>query len=115
MIKRINGSSENSTGTGFLILSKELFMNSKPTNITKNATIRPEIYSIRQCPKGCSLSAGLLESLKPKMVTNEAPTSERLLKASAITAILLTKSPAVILIKNKTRFTKIPTTPPRYP
>ena len=90
-------------------------MNSKPTNITKNATISPEIYSILPCPKGCSLSAGLPESLNPNIVTNEAPTSERLLKASAITAILLTKNPAVILIENKIIFTKMPTIPPRYP
>lgn len=79
----------------------KIFINCRPTNITMKATISAERYSIRPWPKGCSLSAGLFESLKPKIVIKEEAASERLLKASAMIAILETITPteSFIIIK----------------
>lgn len=51
----------------------------------------------------------------PKIVIKEDAASERLLKASAIIAILETRSPTESFIINKSTFTKIPTIPPNIP
>ncbi len=73
------------------------------------------MYSILPCPKGCFLSAGLEASLKPKNVIIDDAASDKLLKASAVTAILLDIKPTEILTMNKNIFAKIPTTLAKYP
>ena len=80
-----------------------------------NATIRAEIYSILPCPNGCSLSAGILANLKPIMVITEEPASDKLLKASAVIAILAEINPTENFIKNKIILTIIPTILAKYP
>jgi hypothetical protein len=110
---RMNGIISNLTGVGFIILSKEALINWKPTIITIKETIRAEIYSNRPCPKGCSSSAGLLASLKPTIVIIDDAASDRLLKASAVTAILPEISPIDSFIANKIALTIIPIIPPR--
>ena len=91
---------------------KDVFINSKPTKITIKETISPEIYSSLPCPKGCSLSAGLLASLKPRIVITEEATSERLLKASAVIAMLFDIIPITSLVAKRIKFSIIPTKPP---
>ena len=56
-----------------------------PISSTRNATTSAAIYSILPCPKGCSLSAGLLAIFTPTSPTMEEPASDRLLNASART------------------------------
>lgn len=51
------------------------------------ATISPDTYSIRPWPNGCSESGFAPASLNPISVTAEDPASDRLLNASAVTAI----------------------------
>ena len=71
------------------------------------------MYSILPCPKGCSASAGLSESLNPTIVIIEEPASDKLLKASAIIAILEVISPTESFIRKRRRLESIPTIPPR--
>ncbi len=71
---------------GWRILSKEDVSNSNPTRIINISTIKPEIYSSRPCPKGCSLSTGFAAKRKPINVTTDEPASEMLLNASAMMA-----------------------------
>ena len=49
------------------------------------------------------------------IVTTELKTSDKLLKASAVTARELDKIPTTNFIENKIIFIMIPTTPPRNP
>ena len=113
--RSINGTISNLTSVGFIILSKEDFINCKPTSITKNATNKADKYSILPCPKGCSASAGLSAILKPTIVITEDAASDKLLKASADTAIEPTNKPTKSLTKNKIILTIIPTIPPNVP
>jgi len=105
----------NSTFSGFIILSNELFSNCKPTEKIINDTTRADIYSNLPCPCGCSLSGGRLLNLAPIIETSEDPKSVRLLKASEITAILFINIPTDNLSKNKNRLETIPTTPANTP
>ena len=50
--------------------------------------IKAEIYSALPCPKGCSLSAGLTDTLVPIKLITEDAASDRLLNPSDITEIL---------------------------
>ena len=86
-----------------------------PTSIIAKETTKPVIYSTLPCPKGCSLSAGVLESLKPISVTIDDPASERLLNASATIEIDAVNTPAANLPANKKRFKTIPTAPLKTP
>ncbi|GAA0733526.1 hypothetical protein GCM10008906_04520 [Clostridium oceanicum] len=89
---------------------KEDFINSTPTNKTIKDTINPDKYSILPCPKGCSLSAGFEASLNPKNVIIEEAASDKLLNASAMTAILFEISPINNFAINNNTLHKIPTT-----
>ena len=44
----------SSTGSGWMIFSKELFTSSKPIKIMTIETTKPEIYSNLPCPNGWS-------------------------------------------------------------
>jgi hypothetical protein len=93
----------------------ELLNNVKPTCNTKKATANAAIYSNLPCPKGCSLSAGLLASFTPKKLIMEEAASERLLKASAVTEILLMIHPTVSFTANRVILQTIPTILDRIP
>ena len=77
--------------------------------------MNPVRYSMRSCPKGWSLSAGLPDNLKPINVTTDDPASERLLMPSAVTDMLPNRVPAVILARLRPRFTMIPMIPAKAP
>ena len=101
--------------SGFKILSTDDLINCTPTSITIKATKRADKYSILPCPKGCSASAGLFDILKPIIVIIDDAASDKLLNASAEIAIEPTNIPTENFIKNKTKFTMIPTIPPKVP
>ena len=90
------------------ILSIDEVSSSKPTSKISISTMNPETYSNRPCPKGCSLSTGLLARRKPIRVTTAEPASEMLLNASAIMATEPAKSPIVSLPAKSKIFKKIP-------
>ena len=73
------------------------------------ATTMEATYSMRSWPKGCSSSAGLLESLKLRMVITEEPASDRLLNASAVMAMEPLKTPARYFPANSSTLRRIPT------
>ncbi len=70
-----------------------------------------EIYSIRPCPCGCSLSAGRFANFTPTIVTTEDAVSDRLLKASAMTAILPANHPTPNFTPNNKILARIPINP----
>jgi hypothetical protein len=80
-----------------------------------NETTIEAIYSILAWPKGCSLSAGLDESLKLISVITDVPESQRLLSASATIATDPDITPAKILIPARIILTIIPTMLERVP
>src|SRR5690554_6950764 len=94
---------------------KELCNNSNPTIIIIRETISAATYSVRPCPKGCSLSAGFFDSLNPKSVIALEPTSDRLLTLSATNDILLIPSPITNLMENKMILVITPTILAKYP
>ena len=110
-----NARRENVTASGWSILSKEDFASSTPINRISPATISPEMYSMRPCPKGWSVSGFLPASRKPSSVTAEEPASDRLLKASAVTAMEPDSCPAKNLPINSRMFSAIPTAPHSVP
>jgi hypothetical protein len=61
------------------------------------------------------LSGALLERTAEKIEITEEPISEKLLKASLITATLFNIRPETNLRINKKRLQKIPTTPNKIP
>ena len=75
---------ENSTASGWMIFWIEDFAKSNPMIRIKAATTRPERYSYRACPYGCSASAGCCAILNPRSVTTEEDASDKLLTASAM-------------------------------
>ena len=95
--------------SGLRIFSRELFKNVKPTSITRNETISAAIYSIRPCPNGCSLSAGLFAIFTPTKLMTEDAASERLLNASAIIARECIPTPISSLAANSNTLQQIPT------
>ena len=112
---KAKGTVSNITSEGFIILLKEDLTNWIPTNITIKETSKAEIYSTLPWPKGCSSSAGALDSLKPIMVMSEEALSVKLLKASAVIAMLLVKIPAASFIIKRIMFATIPTIPASNP
>ena len=113
MKSNINGIISNVIGTGFNILSIDDFTNWIPTSITINATISADIYSSLPCPKGCSLSGGILANLNPTIVITDDAISDKLLNASAIIAILDVNKPTDNFTPNNIKFAIIPTIPAR--
>ena len=100
---------------GAKIFSTELLKSSKPIRIIRNETASDATYSILACPKGCSLSAGFEESLKLIIEMICAAASERLLRASAITATEPAIIPARSLMAKRKRFITTPTIPAMVP
>ena len=98
-----------------MIFSTELLSSSSPTVMMINDTTSPAIYSARPCPKGCSLSGFCPAMRKPAMVITELPASERLLKASATTAMEPVIMPAASLQTQSTALRNIPTPPQSMP
>ena len=78
-------------------------------------TIKPEMYSSRPWPKGCSGSGFCPASLKPSSVTMLAPASERLLKASAVMAMEPESVPASSLSAKSSTLKPMPTMPQSIP
>ena len=110
-----SASAENATSSGWRILSKEDFASSTPISRISPATARPEMYSMRPWPKGWSVSGSRPASRKPSSVTAEDPASDRLLKASAVTAMEPDSCPAKSFPANSRRFSAMPTTPHSVP
>jgi len=106
---------EMAVGVGCRILSTADLASSKPATIMSAATARAERYSIRPWPKGCSLSGGADESLKPTRVTMEEPASDRLLNASATIARLPESRPAASLAANSRTLAVSPEAPASRP
>ena len=73
--------------SGVMILSKELLHSNAPMKQMMNEMMSADTYSKRAYPKGCSLSAGLLETLNPKRVMPDEIASDKTLIASDINAI----------------------------
>ena len=101
--------------SGCRILSKEEVTSSKPMRMISRETNRPVRYSILPCPKGCPGSGFCPAILKPTSVIREEPASERLLKASAVMAMELLRSPAKNFPRKSTAFRPIPTAPQSTP
>ena len=110
-----SASAENATSSGWRILSKEDLASSTPISRINPATTRPDMYSIRPCPKGWSVSGFRPASRKPSSVTAEEPASDRLLKASAVTAMEPESCPAKSFPANSRIFRTMPTTPHSVP
>ena len=106
---------ENSTATGCRIFSTELLASSTAMIRMANATNRPEKYSIRAWPKGCSSSAGLAAIRKPSSMMIELEASERLLIASAVMDTEAESRPIVSFAANSSRLQRMPTTPVSFP
>ena len=88
---------------------------SNPIKIINIETIKPAIYSILPCPKGCSASGFFPAILKPIMEIIEEPASERLLKASAVIATDFAINPAKSFPQKRKIFNTIPTAPHKIP
>ena len=73
------------------------------------------MYSDLPCPNGCSLSGGRLDNLNPSIVIMDDIVSDKLLNASAVTAILPVMIPTNNFIKKSRRLNTIPTIPAKYP
>jgi hypothetical protein len=106
---------EKATGSGWTILSREDWPSSTPTRRMSMATTSPARYSIRPWPKGCSSSAFWPARRKPTRVTTEEAASDRLLKASAVTAMEAVAMPAKSLPRKSSRFSPMPTAPDSVP
>ena len=93
----------------------EVFKSSNPIRRIKKLMIRPAMYSILPCPKGWDSSGFVEESLKPSSWTMELAASDRLLKASAVRAMLFERVPATNFTANKRTLKKIPAAPQSMP
>ena len=102
-------------GSGWRIFSMEDCINSYPINKMRIETINPEMYSIRPCPKGWSESGFWPAILKPIKVMIDDAASDKLLNASAVTAMELLSTPAKNLKPNNKRLKKIPHPPQTIP
>ena len=110
-----SASSENVTSSGWRTLSTEDLASSTPISRIRPATASPEMYSIRPWPKGWSVSGSRPASRKPSSVTAEEPASDRLLKASAVTAMEPDSCPAKNFPANSRIFRAMPTMPHSVP
>ena len=108
-------SQEKATSTGWRTFSREDLASSRPTTRMATATARPDKYSIRPWPKGWSSSARLAAMRKPTRVTTEEPASDRLLKASAVTAMEPVSTPATNFPADSSRLSTMPTPPDSRP
>ena len=109
-IRIINGTGSNVISSGCIIFEIELLKKVKPTSITRNETIRAAIYSILPWPKGCSASAGFPAIFTPTKLIIEEAASDKLLKASAVTARELKIRPMASFTEKSRTLQKIPTT-----
>ena len=80
-----------------------------PAARTIKAIIIALKYSIRPCPYGCPLSAGLLASFAPMIVIKLDSTSVKLFNASSTMAIELATSPTIALNSASNMLVPIPT------
>ena len=101
----------NTVGSGFVNLSTEPLISSTPVIRIKKASVSAETYSTRPWPKGCSLSAGLPDILKPIRLMMDETASKRLLTPSATTAILCAAEPNISLKRDSKAFSAMPTAP----
>ena len=100
---------------GWRMRETDVFMSSKPIIMTTRPTIRPETYSARPCPKGCSSSAFRVETRKPVMETMSEKASERLLKASDTMERAPERRPTISFMTKRKKFKRMPTTPAMTP
>ena len=108
-------SGEDTISSGLRIFFSEDFPSSTPISRISPATARPEMYSMRPWPKGCSGSGLRPASRKPSSVTKDEPASDRLLKASAVMAMEPLMVPANSFPTNSSRFSPMPTAPQSWP
>src|SRR5699024_7134467 len=106
---------ENSTASGWMIFWKEDFARSNPMIRINAATTRPERYSYRACPYGCSASAGCCAILNPRSVTTEEDASDKLLTASAMMDTEFASHPTRSLPANSKRLQTMPVIPASLP
>ena len=108
-------SAEKATLSGAKIALTDDLSSSAPMMIMIMDTISPATYSMRPCPKGCVGSARLPERRKPMSVITDEPASDRLLKASATTAMEPLRTPAMSLSENKSILSATPSAPAAVP
>ena len=113
--KMTSTSGEEATSSGCRILPREDFPSSTPISRISPDTTRPDMYSMRPWPKGCSGSGLRPARRKPSSVTSEEPASDRLLKASAVMAMDPLTEPAKNFTANSSKFSPIPTAPHSWP
>ena len=101
--------------SGEKIFSREDLPISTPIRRMARATTRPVRYSIRPWPKGCSWSASCPASRNPTKVMTEEAASDRLLKASATTAMEPVARPERSLPRKSRALSAMPTPPDTEP
>ena len=101
--------------SGEKIFSREDLPISTPIRRMARATTRPVRYSIRPWPKGCSWSASCPASRNPTKVMTEEAASDRLLKASATTAMEPVARPERSLPRKSRALSTMPTPPDTEP
>ena len=94
--------------SGCRIFPTAVFNREKPTWMTRKATTEGRDIFHAPVAKGCSSSAGFFCHAHPDKSMMEDAASDKLLKASAITEILFTTSPANSLPPNSSRLQQIP-------
>ena len=115
MARMASTSTEEVTSSGCRIFSRDDFPSSTPISRISPDTTRPDMYSMRPCPKGCSGSGLRPARRNPSSVTSEEPASDKLLKASAVMAMDPLTDPAKNFTANSSRFSPIPTAPHSCP
>ena len=103
------GSQPASMGWGADILAIDSRASCSPTATITSATATPEMYSILPCPNGCPGSGFLEARRKPASVITDEPASDRLLKASAVTAMEPESIPARYLPAKSSMLRNMPT------
>lgn len=98
-----------------MIDSMDVLKSSIPMSRMRKETIRPEMYSIRPCPKGCSSSGFFPASLNPSTDTKDDAASERLLKESANMATDFVTIAPISFETNSNMFRKMPKVLQRIP
>ena len=106
---------ENATGSGCRIFSKDERASSAPTSRISTETNKPERYSMRAWPNGCSSSAGRSARRKPSSVTSEDAASVRLFRPSAVMDTAPDSVPASSLPADSSTLHTMPTIPASFP
>ena len=96
------------TSSGCIILSTDVERKAVPVTMTKMATKRAEMYSIRPNPSGCECVGLRFEISKPATVTSRERESDALLTASERMATEPERRPTATLAAAISRLIDIP-------